>query len=171
MTADRRVRLQVGGQVREVAVARDGSLMVAGAGGPVVLQRLDRTTFAVRIGTRNLRVRAVADDGCCWAVADGCTFRFEVVAAADDAAAGSGPAASDAVLTAPMPGTVTAVRAAPGQAVERDDPLVVLEAMKMELTIRAPRDGVVESTCCRPGDLVRPGAPLVRLRPPAAGSR
>ena len=50
---------------------------------------------------------------------------------------------------------------------------MVLEAMKMELPIRAPRDGVVKSVGCRVGDLVQPGATLLELEDadPAAGSR
>ena len=51
------------------------------------------------------------------------------------------------------------------------DPLIVLEAMKMEVTLRAPRDGQVDTLACVDGDLVQPGAPLVTLKtqPPAAG--
>jgi 3-methylcrotonyl-CoA carboxylase alpha subunit len=39
----------------------------------------------------------------------------------------------------------------------------VLEAMKMELTIKAPRDGRVKAIACRAGDLVQPGVPLIEL--------
>ena len=66
---------------------------------------------------------------------------------------------------APMPATVVATRAEPGQSVRTGDVLVVLEAMKMELTIRAPGDGVVDAVHCRQGDLVQPGVPLVTMRP------
>ena len=48
-------------------------------------------------------------------------------------------------------------------AVRRGDVLVMLEAMKMELPLRAPHDGVVRAVRCAPGDLVQPGAPLVEL--------
>jgi biotin carboxyl carrier protein len=66
-------------------------------------------------------------------------------------------------LRAPMPATVVALHAAPGQDVAAGDVLVVLEAMKMELQIRAPRAGRVRSVACRPGELVQPGLPLVEL--------
>lgn len=68
-----------------------------------------------------------------------------------------------APLTAPMPATVLTIEVQPGQSVKRDDLLLVLEAMKMELPIRAPRDGVVTAIRCRQGELVQPGAVLLDL--------
>jgi len=41
--------------------------------------------------------------------------------------------------------------------------MIVLEAMKMELTIAAPRDARVKKVDCRPGELVQPGVPLIEL--------
>lgn len=66
-------------------------------------------------------------------------------------------------LSAPMPATVVKVVVAVGDRVATGDPVVVLEAMKMELTIRAPRDGVVTAIACSTGELVAPGRPLVEL--------
>jgi biotin carboxyl carrier protein len=83
-------------------------------------------------------------------------------------AAASAPVArtgSD-VLAAPLPGVVLEVRVAPGAAVGRGDPLLVLEAMKMRNTIRAPRDAVVVEVVVEPGQPVAPGDPLVRLGAP-----
>ena len=48
-------------------------------------------------------------------------------------------------LKAPMPGLIVDVRVQPGQAVQKGDPLLVLEAMKMENILKAPADGVVDS--------------------------
>jgi biotin carboxyl carrier protein len=66
-------------------------------------------------------------------------------------------------LEAPMPATVTRIVAEVGQRVSAGDVLVLLEAMKMELAVRAPRDGVVTAIACEPGALVQPGVPLVAL--------
>ncbi|MBV2154036.1 biotin carboxylase N-terminal domain-containing protein [Kitasatospora sp. SUK 42] len=55
----------------------------------------------------------------------------------------AGAAAHHGALTAPMPGTVTVVKTAAGEAVRKGQPLLVLEAMKMEHVIAAPHDGVV----------------------------
>jgi len=62
-----------------------------------------------------------------------------------------------------MPAVVTAVAVAPGQVVARGDTLVTLEAMKMELPLKAPRAGVVTAVRCGAGDRVDADAPLVEL--------
>ena len=64
-------------------------------------------------------------------------------------------------LMAPMPATVVRIDASAGQPVRRGDTLIILEAMKMELPIRAESDGVVKAIHCKPGELVQPGIPLV----------
>ena len=64
-------------------------------------------------------------------------------------------------LTAPMPGKVIEVTARPGQRVKRGEALLVLEAMKMEHTIVAPADGIIDGVHFSPGDLVEEGAALI----------
>lgn len=76
---------------------------------------------------------------------------------ADDAAS------KDQKLNAPMPGRVISVLASMGEKVEAGCPLMILEAMKMEHTIRAPFDGIVEDVFYKTGDFVDDGAELVRL--------
>ena len=66
-------------------------------------------------------------------------------------------------LTAPMPATVVRIDVSAGQTVTKDSLLVMLEAMKMELPIRAPRDGRVTSINCRVGEIVQPGVPLLEI--------
>ncbi|HUF23183.1 MAG TPA: biotin/lipoyl-containing protein [Vicinamibacterales bacterium] len=75
---------------------------------------------------------------------------------------GSAAADHDA-LSSPMPATVVRVDVKPGDAVVNGDVIVLLEAMKMELPIRAPRDGIVARVNCRAGEMVQPGEPLVDL--------
>jgi 3-methylcrotonyl-CoA carboxylase alpha subunit len=67
-------------------------------------------------------------------------------------------------LTAPMPGKVVAVIASNGQLVKKGEPLVIMEAMKMEHTIAAPSDGVVEEVLYQVGDQVADGAPLLAFK-------
>ena len=72
-------------------------------------------------------------------------------------------AAEGGRLTAPMPGKVIAFLAAAGQAVRQGEPVAVMEAMKMEHTLHAPRDGVVEELLYAVGDQVAEGGELLRL--------
>jgi biotin carboxyl carrier protein len=66
-------------------------------------------------------------------------------------------------LESPMPGVVTRVMVAVGEAVTKGQPLLTLEAMKMEHVIRAPRDGRIKSIVARAGEMVNGGVPLVEL--------
>ena len=75
----------------------------------------------------------------------------------------SGSHESQGGLSAPMNGSVVRVLVAPGQAVAAGAALVVLEAMKMEHSLRSPRDGVVKSLFCQEGEMVNEGSVLVAL--------
>jgi biotin carboxyl carrier protein len=66
-----------------------------------------------------------------------------------------GPVAGDGTLVAPMPGTVLAVDVAEGDTVVEGQRLGVLEAMKMELALKAPFDGVVTHVGAATGDQVQ----------------
>jgi acetyl-CoA/propionyl-CoA carboxylase biotin carboxyl carrier protein len=95
-----------------------------------------------------------------WVFLDGRTFLVGSSAVARAHASSSDGAEA---LAAPMPATVVKIEVAPGQTVTRDSLLVMLEAMKMELPIRAPRDGRVTAIHCRVGEIVQPGVPLLEI--------
>lgn len=69
-------------------------------------------------------------------------------------------------LLAPMPGNVIRLGAAVGDQVSAGQPLIWLEAMKMEHTISAPSDGVLTQLDVKPGDQVEVGAVLARVESP-----
>ena len=73
--------------------------------------------------------------------------------------------AAPADVRAPMTGRVVKVPAGPGRDVQADEVLVVLQAMKMEYRLTAPRAGRVESVRCSEGEMVELGATLVTLAP------
>jgi 3-methylcrotonyl-CoA carboxylase alpha subunit len=77
--------------------------------------------------------------------------------------AGSGQSPTDGSVVAPMPGNVIAVSVAEGDRVLRGQPLVIIEAMKMEQTLNAPFDGIVAELWASPGMQVVEGRLLVRI--------
>jgi acetyl-CoA/propionyl-CoA carboxylase biotin carboxyl carrier protein len=81
----------------------------------------------------------------------------------DEAAPGRGPSAEQSSVTAPMPGTVLKVLVEPGAHVKAREPLVVLEAMKMETPLVSPYDATVRAVHVAEGDRVAAGAVLVEL--------
>jgi len=85
--------------------------------------------------------------------------RFDPIAAVEASHAQHGG------LSAPMNGSIVRVLVEPGQTVEAGAALVVLEAMKMEHSIRAPEAGTVKALYCREGEMVSEGAVLVELEP------
>jgi biotin carboxyl carrier protein len=137
--------------------ADDGRVTVDGL--EVVVQ--SSGNGVVRLGADRSRLAWVAVHGSTrWVFLDGEAHVLDVEPAGQrHRRATSGPAA----LSSPMPATVVRVEVSPGVRVRRGDTLVILEAMKMELPIRAASDGVVASISCKPGDLVQPGVPLIEI--------
>jgi biotin carboxyl carrier protein len=71
--------------------------------------------------------------------------------------------AQDKIFRTPIAGVVVAIEASPKQTVRRDDAVIVIEAMKMQNTIRAHMAGIVEEIHVRIGEPVKSGQPLFRL--------
>ena len=96
-------------------------------------------------------------------------FRYEVEALDErtrtirDLSAAAAVAAGPAPLVAPMPGLVVRVNVQPGDEVRAGQPLVVMEAMKMENELRAPAAGTVRTLGAAVGQAVEKGALLVEL--------
>ncbi|WP_406645135.1 acetyl/propionyl/methylcrotonyl-CoA carboxylase subunit alpha [Aliisedimentitalea scapharcae] len=107
-----------------------------------------------------VRMPDVARAGATITVFDSYGLVFDVIDPLDrDASAGG----DTNVIEAPMPGLVKAVFAEAGQTVQEGDRLAILEAMKMEHSLLAARDGVVAEVLAAAGDQVEAGAALVRL--------
>ena len=98
-------------------------------------------------------------------MADGETFVLRPHDPLEDAETEGG---TDECILSPMPGKIIQVHVKPGQAVRRGEPLIVLEAMKMEHTLTAPRDTVIEAVEAASGDQIVEGAVLVRFEGDAA---
>jgi biotin carboxyl carrier protein len=108
------------------------------------------------VGARTWHATVAVDRDVVWVDIDGDAFACRL----DPRAAAS---ASDDALTTPMPATVVRIAVEPGQPVAAGDVLIALEAMKMELPIRAPRDGIVRAVHCHVGEIVEAGRALVEI--------
>jgi 3-methylcrotonyl-CoA carboxylase alpha subunit len=71
-------------------------------------------------------------------------------------------------IVAPLPGTVVALLAEVGATIEKGAPILTLEVMKMEQTLRAPFAGVLKAIKCKVGDIVGEGVELAEVEPPAS---
>ena len=101
-----------------------------------------------------------------WAFWNGRVYQgpFDEVPSALTGLVGSaGRSDAPQAIAAPMPAKVLKVLVAAGAAVKKGETLIVLEAMKMELPLRAPADATVAAVRCREGDLVQPDTVLVVL--------
>ena len=103
-------------------------------------------------------IPVVRDGDAMTAILDGTNYRLVLV---DPLASALVDTAGGDRLLAPMPGRIIDVLARPGEAVARGDVLLVLEAMKVQMRLTAPRAGVVEAVRAGVGDLVDDGAELV----------
>ena len=87
----------------------------------------------------------------------------EAAPASGSAAPQAGVPVNDDVLRSPMPGRVMSILVRPGDSVSAGDEVCVVEAMKMEQSILAHRDGVVKAVFVQPMDSVNANDPLVEL--------
>ncbi len=161
-----RLTLEGGGETDEIVVRRDGEGYRLAIGAAEVaaggVLDPDGTLHATLDGSR-VRARVVeGEEGELWVMRG--HRRTCLRRPAADEGAGEDPEAAGR-LRAPMPGRVVAVEVTAGQPVRRGEPLLVLEAMKMEHTLSAPFDGVIERLACAPGDTVREGLELVVVSP------
>ena len=170
-------------------VARDVTVRVAGRQIRLALERLNATTWRVAgdDGASHI-VRSIVHAGTRWVHLDGETLavpagdalahRGRVSRERGDAAPGrtTRGAAGDrggctATLEVPMPGAVTRVAVHEGEVVAAGQPIVIVEAMKMEHVIRAPHAGRVLALRVRQGEQVDAGAVVAELGPPDAAAR
>lgn len=122
----------------------------------------DPNLVEVRVNGRAYEVR---HDGSQWALGKGpAAARMMLSSSPGPSARAALPAASgERVVLAPMPGTVLLVVVEIDQQVRQGDPLIKLEAMKMETNIPAPAAGTVTEVLVKPGQRVNTGEALVRL--------
>ncbi|RFU20370.1 ATP-grasp domain-containing protein [Geodermatophilus marinus] len=162
-------RLQAAGgdpvPVRVRGLAGDAQVRV-GDGAPRAAAAVrDGDGLRVTLDGVTRRYAVVHAGGEVWLAADGRVAAFREHERLHSAVEGAG---GDGVVTAPMPGTVTVVRAAVGDQVEAGTPLLVVEAMKMEHVLTAPVAGTVTELGVTAGHQVRLDERVAVVTPPAA---
>ncbi|NML15441.1 acetyl/propionyl/methylcrotonyl-CoA carboxylase subunit alpha [Azohydromonas caseinilytica] len=163
--ARRKLQLRLGEQQQSIGVEvlPRQAWRLALEGGPAVEARATPGAdgaLLVQLGERRLHAAVVAAGERRHVFLDGRSWPLSLV---DSLHVGGGGDEAEGGLRAPMPGKVIAWLAQPGAAVEKGAPLLVLEAMKMEHTITAPRAGVVKAFRFSPGEQVSDGAELVEF--------
>ena len=116
--------------------------------------------YLVRDGDRTWRVAAASDANGTWLFFEG---RTEYVPRESAPGRQRAKGRGESSVMSPMPATVVSINASPGTSVAEGETVIVLEAMKMELPIKAPRAGVVKAVHCAKGELVQPGISLLEI--------
>jgi biotin carboxyl carrier protein len=164
-----RYRVQVDGDWIDLSVQRQGRFVVVTAGDETWetdLQRFGETNMvSLLLGTRSLEflIEKVNDTYIIQRESE--QYDVRVRPAWSAGRGGGGESAEDAelVVTCPMVGVVVEVTVAAGATVEKGDVLLIVEAMKMQNEIRAPRAGKVKATRVKVGQKVTMRQPLVVL--------
>lgn len=125
------------------------------------LRPLGGDRHLVTSGDRQQLAYGVSGGARIWIFFDGHVYTIEEASGAQRTRTGRHD--DPGALMAPMPATVSSVNVSLGDRVSRGDLLMTLEAMKMEMPVRAPHDGTVTAISCRTGDIVQPGVPLVHV--------
>jgi 3-methylcrotonyl-CoA carboxylase alpha subunit len=144
---------------RELLLHDDGAVSIDGR--RYDLRLVENGTWLVSNGDRAVLAHVAHDGEACWVHLEGQVHRIEIESAGTRIKRRSTTDASG--LSAPMPATVLAVQVEPGQVVSPGETVIVLEAMKMELPVRAATGGTVTAVHCKAGELVQPGVPLLEI--------
>jgi len=152
-TGEHKVRFTLDGHTHEAEVLPSRGnlhsiLTAEGAHGEALVQRDDDGGLRLYIHTHCFECRLY----------DALALKAREVGGGDEAQTGW-------ALKAQMPGKVVKVLAAPGEKVEKGQPVLVVEAMKMQNEIPAPRDGTIKTVHAKPGAVVERGTLLVEAGP------
>ena len=158
-------RFQHSGKLYDITVERDGETyraVVDGQAYPVEVLDAQPGQLSLRFAGRPVTLYWAADAGEKWVSLDGCTYRLE--RPTPRAARPTGEAGGGELVRAPMPAQVRAVQVSEGELVEKGHTLLLLEAMKMEIRVKAPAAGRVSKLLVQPGQAVEKEQVLVEIK-------
>lgn len=157
---------QAGREAQELTVeSNDGSckVLVAGDSHDLAITMAGHGHGILRIGNRVVPFAAAAVDNKIHIWMDGRVHQFKQIDPRKRTGMSGGTVMTVGDVTAPMPGTVLKVSVAVGDVVQPQQQVVLLESMKMEMTLSAPAEARVTAVNCKEGELVQMGAVLVSL--------
>ncbi len=161
-----KVQLFHRGEAIEVDVAGSGGVRSAQIGerrADIVPIAIDSSSGAVRVDGRPVRFLYERTGARLRIAVGGECFDFDLGGGGKSKRAAA--AHGNPETRAPMPGKVLQVSARPGDEVKPGDPLLILEAMKMENVLSAEIAGTIREVHVKPGDMVEPGKLLVLVEP------
>ncbi len=149
---------QIGDQIYNVEIEKNDSgyrARVEGQTYEVKLVRSEQGTLSLMLGDQPLRAFIAADGTRRWVSLHGQVFVLDPAVGSTTRPSRSGTSsAGEKNVRAPMPGQVRAVHVKPDELVEKGQTLLLLEAMKMEIRIQAPRAGRVSKLMAKIGQTV-----------------
>lgn len=131
----------------------------------VVIDAIDDNTLSINRDPFRHTVYVASDDNYIYVHLAGVQYALKKAEAEHSRQrhGGDGGAHAADEITAPMPGKILKIFVQEGQSVARNQRLFIVEAMKMENEVKAPRDGVVKQINFQENDLVSVGEPVVEL--------
>jgi biotin carboxyl carrier protein len=159
-----RYRYQAGEKVYDISLERQGNGYRAAVDGwPYMLEVLDSQPgqLSIRFEGRPMTLFWANDGERKWVSMDGCTFQLSKPSAHHHPRPGERNAGDQ--VRAPMPALVRSIEVAEGDRVTKGQTLFLLEAMKMEIRLQAPRDGRVQSLTAQIGQQVERDQVLIEI--------
>lgn len=157
----------VNGQKFEVELDKDGRLTINGETRQVDFHHISEALYSVLINNKSVEALVERHEGRYQVLIEGDLYEVEVLDERQQrlmsASSGFSAAQGEITIRSPMPGLIVAVRVSEGDQVRKGQPLVVLESMKMENDIKAPRDGKVERIHVEKGQTVEQNKALITL--------
>ncbi len=161
--------VEVAGEVHEVEIGPGKQVTIDGQEHTIDLESIEgRTLHSLLVDGRSYEVLIEEEQDEYRVLIRGEMYPARVADERSLRLAEGAPAAAasgEAILTAPMPGLVVAVRVSEGDEVEMGQGLVILEAMKMENELRSPQAGRIRSIRVSPSEVVDQGQPLLIIGP------
>jgi acetyl-CoA/propionyl-CoA carboxylase biotin carboxyl carrier protein len=157
-------------EVRVRGLASAGAEVAVGDGAPVAARAsFHDGDLVITYGGRTVRFAYAADGPVTWLGRDGAAWA--IGEAPPPALRGARAGSADGTVRSPMPGTILAVHVTVGDTVSAGQPMLVVEAMKMEHTVTAPLDGVITELTAKAGQQVPMDEPLAVISPGTDGGR